>query len=119
MTTQLEGKLNMQTKLTEFTTNLDSKAVEIVEKLAGVIASVDSQLTSDIKWRQLTFALEGDYHHWICAIAVTKKSVNLVFHFGGLLDDPDKVLIAGTSKFPEALVPINKRPRIPEFTYWD
>jgi hypothetical protein len=87
------------TRLFELKQNLEPQATEIVKKLFDVINSVDNRLTSDIKWRQLTFALEGNYHHWICAIAVTKKSVNLVFHFGGLLDDPNKILIAAASKF--------------------
>ncbi len=30
---------------------------------------------------------------------MTKKFVGLVFHFGGLLDDPQGIFICGTSKF--------------------
>ncbi len=40
------------------------------------------------KWGQLTFTLQGDWHHWICAVASTKKAVKLVIHKGALLADP-------------------------------
>jgi hypothetical protein len=30
----------------------------------------------------------GNWHHWLCAIGVTKRGVNLMFHKGALLADP-------------------------------
>jgi hypothetical protein len=60
-------------------------------------------LDSAIKWRQLVYAMEGDFHHWLCAIAVTKKRVTLNFHFGALLDDPEGAFRAGSSKFMRML----------------
>jgi hypothetical protein len=54
-----------------------------------LIAAVCEQADMDaaVKWRQLTFAVEGDFDHWVCAVAPTKKRVNLTFHFGRLLRD--------------------------------
>ncbi|HEY5629917.1 MAG TPA: hypothetical protein VIR16_10435, partial [Candidatus Limnocylindrales bacterium] len=43
--------------------------------------------------------MAGDFHHWICGIATTRKGATLQFHFGGLLPDPDDVLTAGASRF--------------------
>ena len=56
---------------------------------ANVIAAVRKQADLDaaIKWRQLTFAVDSDFDHWICAVALTKQRVNLAFHFGRLLKD--------------------------------
>ena len=71
----------------------------IIHRLVQIIKDSGHPLDMDIKWGQLSFAQNADFHHWICAIKVTKKSVGLVFHFGGLLDDPGCVFEIGTSKF--------------------
>lgn len=70
-----------------------------IRAAAGAAASLDSA----IKWRQLTYGMDGDFHHWICAIAVTKKQVTLTFHFGALLADPEGAFRQGTSKFMRML----------------
>jgi len=72
---------------------------EIVEAITKTIESVDKKLDCKIKWNRLTYGLSGDYHHWICGIAQTKKSINLIFHFGGILEDKNKNFIAGDSFF--------------------
>lgn len=68
---------------------------------AAVLAA--APLASTIRWRQLLYGLEGDFHHWICAIAVSKNRVTLNFHFGALLPDPDGAFRVGTSKFMRML----------------
>lgn len=72
---------------------------EVVEVITKTIESVDKKLDCEVKWGRLTYALSEDYHHWICGIAQTKKSVNLIFHFGGILEDKNKNFIAGDSFF--------------------
>ncbi|MGI9613821.1 MAG: DUF1801 domain-containing protein [Acidimicrobiales bacterium] len=67
--------------------------------VADSIGCCDVELDSSMKWGRVSYAIEGDFHHWICAIGVTKKAVGLTFHFGGLLDDPEGRLMAGSSKF--------------------
>jgi hypothetical protein len=66
-----------------------------------VILIVRAHPTFDaaIKWRQLTFAVDGDFDHWICAVAATKRQVHLTFHFGSLLDDRAGVFAASEAKF--------------------
>lgn len=71
----------------------------IVIRLTEIIESLTEPLSCDVKWGQLTYAKNGDFHHWLVGIKVTKKFVGLVYHFGGLLDDPQGIFICGTSKF--------------------
>lgn len=71
----------------------------IVIRLTEIIESSKEPLSCDVKWGQLTYAKNGDFHHWLLGIKVTKKFVGLVFHFGGLLDDPHNIFICGASKF--------------------
>ncbi|MGE5392713.1 MAG: DUF1801 domain-containing protein [Candidatus Saccharibacteria bacterium] len=71
----------------------------IFNSVVKAVEGTDKKLTSAMKWGRLTFGLGGDYHHWICAVYETKKSTTLIFHFGGLLEDKRKVLIAGDSVF--------------------
>ncbi len=50
-------------------------------------------------WGKLTYAVGGDFHHWICAMSVSKKQVTLTVHFGGLLPDPPAAFREGSSTF--------------------
>lgn len=70
-----------------------------VERLADAITGADTRLGTAIKWGRLTFALGGDFHHWICGISAARQGATVQFHFGGLLPDPDGRLIAGSSRF--------------------
>ena len=40
-----------------------------------------------------TFTVDGNWHHWVCAVRPAKGRVSLEFHKGVLLDDPDSVLV--------------------------
>jgi len=82
-----------------YISKIDPNFKEIVEKLTKVIESTNKEINCEIKWGRLTYGLLGDYHHWICGIDQTKKSINLIFHFGGILDDKNKKFIAGNSFF--------------------
>ena len=57
-----------------------------------------AKLDEDVKWGRLTFTADGDWHHWVCAVAATRKAVNLVFHKGSLLADPAG-LLTGDGKY--------------------
>jgi hypothetical protein len=83
----------------DFQDKLNDNFKDIFLKVTEAIEFVNADLACEIKWRRLTYGLSGDYHHWICGIAQTKKSTNLIFHFGGLLVDEEKKLIAGNSFF--------------------
>lgn len=82
-----------------FTAELQPAGRVTVRRLADIIIGTGHPLDVAVKWHRLTFAREGDFHHWIAGIAVTKKAIVLVFHFGGLLNDPDCRFRAGSSKF--------------------
>ncbi|WP_119728781.1 hypothetical protein [Thermomonospora amylolytica] len=51
-----------------------------------------SRTVTSIVTKRLTFTVEGDWHHWLCSIAVTEKGVKLVFHKGARLEGPHRVL---------------------------
>jgi hypothetical protein len=65
--------------------------------IAAVLRQADLDVA--VKWRQLTFAVEGDFDHWICAVAPTKKRVNLTFHFGRLLRENAGLFDESDAKF--------------------
>ena len=66
---------NNLTLLREFTQGLTPEFAEIVTSLVKTISSSPVKLDAAIKWKQLTFALPGDFHYWICSISITKTSV--------------------------------------------
>lgn len=90
----------MKNKLVDdFTKNTSREFVAIVHALVDLLDQSGHHLTSAIKWRKLTFTMNEDYHYWLCSISISKKSVGLNFHYGGLLDDPRHLFKTGTSKF--------------------
>jgi len=76
---------------------------EIVQKIIALALLINPDLDFAIKWKQLTCALNGDFHHWLFAMRLNKKAVSLTFHFGGLLRDDQGSFSAGTSKFLRSL----------------
>ena len=82
-----------------FLTQCPEERRRIVYQIIKAIQKMDAGLDMAIKWNQLTFAKDNDFHHWICGIRLLKGSVNLYYHFGGLLDDPNNKLSSGSSKF--------------------
>lgn len=73
-----------------------AQLVDLVSDAAG--GPVDQA----IKWKRLTFTLNGDWHHWLCAVAVTNECVRLVFHKGSLLEDPAR-LLQGSGRYVREL----------------
>jgi hypothetical protein len=72
-----------------------------VEEVADLISGADPRLERAVKWERLTFAVGGNWHHWLCGTAVT-KTTKLVFHKGALLKDPDGLLL-GTGRYVRQL----------------
>lgn len=71
--------------MADFLAGLEPEVRATAELIATAVrASAD--LSCAIKWRQLTFAVDADFDHWICAVSATKRSAALVLHFGSLLD---------------------------------
>lgn len=90
------------TALQAFTASLSPEFSQTVTQLDQIIHSA-AALDSAIKWRNLTYAVNGDFHHWICAFLAAKKTVTLRFHFGSLLSDPEGVLRKGESQWMRSL----------------
>ena len=86
------------TEIEEWLGQVDPQNRERVEHLAALIHAADNDIDDAIKWRRLTFTKGGDWHHWLCAVAVTTRGVNLMFHKGALLDDPAN-LLRGEGKY--------------------
>ena len=72
--------------ITAYVRGLTQTVREVAEHLILIVTG-HAMLDSAMKWRQLTFALDGDFDHWICAVVGTSRQARLTFHFGGLLDD--------------------------------
>ena len=58
-----------------------------VEEIGQVVTGADPRMEGAVKCGRLTYSLEGNWHHWLCAVAVSKKATRLVFHKGVLLED--------------------------------
>ena len=82
----------------DFLRGLPPQTGSIAEQLIAAVRE-QADLAAAVKWRQLTFAVEGDFDHWICAVAPTKKRVNLTFHFGRLLRDDESLFDDSDAKF--------------------
>ena len=87
-----------RTEVQRWLTQLDPLTRTEVTEVAILILGVDSRLNQAIKWGRLTFAIEGNWHHWLCSIAASHKSSSLVFHKGVLLDDSEGIL-SGTGRY--------------------
>jgi hypothetical protein len=77
---------------------LDARRRAAVEDLSGIVTAVDPRLEQAVKWGRLTFTLDGNWHHWLCAIAAPAAGAKLIFHKGVLLDDPDGLLV-GSARY--------------------
>ena len=77
----------------------DARLSALAADLVATIAAEQPGWDAAVKWGQLTFAEDQDFHHWLCGVKVTKKAVVLTFHFGGMFDDPGSRLIAGSSRY--------------------
>ena len=76
---------------------VDPKAAPLVRELDAVIRAAHADFTVAIKYKLLMYAIAGDWRTWVCAIDANRKGVSLRFLYGVLLDDPRRVLRAGTS----------------------
>ena len=74
----------------------DAAGVAFVQ-LDAAIRAAAPELESAIKYRLLSYTVERDWRHWVCAVNATKSAVCLRFLWGVLLDDPLGVLRPGTS----------------------
>jgi hypothetical protein len=90
------------TIIDEHLPELDPAWRSTVAELIDVILEELPDAQHELKWGQLTFTRNGDWHHWICAISATKSEVKLVIHKGSLLDDPQRAL-EGTGRYRRSI----------------
>ena len=65
--------------------------------LDDAIRKAQPELDVAIKYGLLMYALRGDWRTWVCAIGAGNSGVALRFLYGVLLEDPKRVLRAGSS----------------------
>lgn len=70
----------------------------VSEHIVSVIRA-HTALDVAIKWGRLTFAVDNDFDHWVCAVAASNQRVNLAFHFGSLLRDHTGAFAPSDAKF--------------------
>ncbi|BCK54635.1 DUF1801 domain-containing protein [Nocardia wallacei] len=87
-----------QDPIKTFLDGLTPQTRPVAERAVAVIAT-HRRFDAGIRWRQLTFAVDNDFDHWICAVAATANRVSVAFHFGALLDDHRNVFDKATAKF--------------------
>ncbi len=86
----------------QYLPDLDQRWRPTAERLVEVILGELPDAQHERKWGQLTFTREADWHHWICAIAPTRKAVKLVIHKGAMLADPQGAM-EGTGRYTRAI----------------
>ena len=68
---------------------LDTPQEEIWEEIRSIILGADPKMEEEIKWGAPTFVYKGNLATFNPR---AKKFVNLTFHTGALIDDPEGVL---------------------------
>jgi hypothetical protein len=94
--------------LNNFLGSVDPAIAPLVGALDAAISESGAGLDRAVKWKQLVYAKDHDFHHWICAVAPSRKKVSLRFHFGGLMSDSDEVFRAATGKFLRSIDYVNQ-----------
>jgi hypothetical protein len=87
----------VSTPLEQYLDIYDDEAGAVFVQLDAAIRAPAPELESAIKYRLLSYTVERDWRHWVCAVNATKSAVCLRFLWGVLLDDPLGVLRPGTS----------------------
>ena len=87
----------MPTPLEQYLEVYDDGAGAVFVQIDAAIRAAAPELETAIKYRLLSYTVERDWRHWVCAVNATKSAVCLRFLWGVLLDDPLGVLRPGTS----------------------
>ena len=81
--------MNKNPKVDEYMQKLDNPLKEIWESIRMIVLETDSKMEEDIKWGAPTFIYKGNLATFNPR---AKKFVNLTFHTGALIADPEEVL---------------------------
>jgi hypothetical protein len=85
----MEKEMNKNPKVDECMSKLEHSFKVTWEEIREIVLSVNPRMEEDIKWGAPTFLYKGN-------LAIfnprAKKFVNLTFHTGAMIDDPEGIL---------------------------
>ena len=81
--------MNKNSKVDEWMADTDNPFKDLWEEIRETILNTDSKIEEDIKWGAPTFIYKGNLATFNPR---AKKFVNLTFHTGATIDDPEGVL---------------------------
>jgi hypothetical protein len=83
------GNMGKKTKVDEYMHKLENPHKDLWEAIRDIILNVDPEMEEDIKWGAPTFIYNGNMATFNPR---AKKFVNLTFHTGAEITDPESVL---------------------------
>jgi hypothetical protein len=81
--------MGKNTKVDEYMQKLENPHKDLWEAIRNIILHVDPKMEEDIKWGAPTFIYNGNLATFNPR---TKKFVNLTFHTGAEIKDPERIL---------------------------
>jgi len=81
--------MNKNPKVDAYMQELENPLKDIWEQIRDIVLGVDPRMEEDIKWGAPTFIYKGNLATFNPR---AKKFVNLTFHTGALISDPEGVL---------------------------
>jgi hypothetical protein len=93
----VQDKRMTSSPLDTYLAGLDPRAAAQVSAVDSAVRGAHPGFDVAIKYRLLTYALDGDWRTWVCAINAGSRGVALRFLYGVLLEDPLGVLRPGSS----------------------
>jgi hypothetical protein len=81
--------MNKNPTVDEYMQKLDNPLKDLWEQIRDIVLGVDEKMAENIKWGAPTFIYKGNLATFNPR---AKKFINLTFHTGALIDDPEGVL---------------------------
>jgi hypothetical protein len=86
-----------ESALDEYLLGIDEPARPTVRALDAAVRAARPDFDVAVKYRMLLYTVDRKWRAWVAAVGTTKDAVQLRFLWGVLLDDPLRVLRAGSS----------------------
>ena len=64
---------------------------DIATLIMNLSLEVNPEFDCEIKWDQITFTLNQNWHHWILSVSEARHGITVSFHKGALIKDPRKI----------------------------
>jgi len=91
-----------ETPLDAYLPTVRADARDTVRALVGAIGAVGAPLECKVTYKMLVYTFGQRWHEWVVAVGVSKATVNLRFLYGADLDDPARILRAGSTTAAQA-----------------